>query len=76
LLAVAGVHAPQAGESVQQLIAVRVAQPGALAFGENGRAALFVGAEIRDRMNQVLSVKVNQGVVLHDGFRGVILEPS
>lgn len=68
LLAVAHVHAPQAGEGVEQFIAGRVAQKRAAGGFENRDAASFVRTIVDDRVNQMLAVGFNERLNRHGGF--------
>ena len=69
LLPVAHVHAPQACERVQQLLALAVGQPNALCGGKDVGAALFVRAPGRYRVDQVGTVQRVQRSELGQGFR-------
>ena len=68
LLAVAHIHAPQAGKGVEQFVAGRVAQERAAGGLEDGDAAGFVRAVANNRVNQMLAVGFNERMDRHDGF--------
>ena len=57
LLAVADVHAPQAGEGVQQFVALSVGEPGTARAGQQQRAACFVLAPGGNGVDEVRAVE-------------------
>ena len=56
-LAVADVHAPQAGEGVQQFVALSVGEPGTARAGQQQRAACFVLAPGGNGVDEVRAVE-------------------
>ena len=61
-LAVADVHAPQAGEGIEQLVAAHVGEPRAAGGREHQRAALFVLAPGGDGVDKVRAVERGKGI--------------
>jgi hypothetical protein len=68
LLAVTHIHAPQAGERVEQFVAGRVAQKRTAGRLEDGDAACLVRAVVDDRVNQMLAVGFDERLNRHVGF--------
>ena len=64
-LPVADVHAPEAGERVEQFVAVDVAQEYAVCGVEDGDAARFVRAIADYRVDQVLAVGFDERLIRH-----------
>jgi hypothetical protein len=57
---VAGIHAPEAREGIEQFVAVDIAQPGAAPRLENRDAALLMRAQAGYRMDQMFAVGFDQ----------------
>src|SRR5207237_6264974 len=62
-------RSPHVRESVEQRASVDAAQGRAVAGIEDGHAAALVRAQIRDRVDQVVAVELDEGSLVHGGAR-------
>ncbi len=67
LMPVAGIHAPQAREAVDELLAGRVGDGRALGRAQHAHTGLFMAAIGGDRMNPMLAIEFDQGIAQHGG---------
>ena len=70
LAAVADVDAPQAGEGIEQLVALGIPDIAALALGEDARALLRQCGVVVERMQVVLGIELLQGEGVELGHKG------
>ncbi|MNY66242.1 hypothetical protein D3C86_2036320 [compost metagenome] len=59
-MAIAGIDAPEAGKTVDQLVAGHVGNRGTLCRFQHANAKLFMAAEGRDRVHQMGAVELDQ----------------
>jgi len=67
VLAVAGIHAPQARETVDELLAGAVGDGRALGRAQHAHSRLLMAAIGGDRMNPMLAIEFDQGIAQHGG---------
>jgi hypothetical protein len=66
-MAIAGIHAPQPGEAVDELLAGRVRDGRALGRPQHTHTGLLMAAIGSDRMNPVFAIQFDQGIAQHGG---------
>ena len=73
LAAVADVDAPQAGEGIEQLVALGIPDIAALALGEDARSLLRQCGVVVERMQVVLGIELLQGEGVVLGHKGSVM---